>query len=111
MPCYSIIQTKLIDLVMIQKAVNEIGAKVTSLTPNNIVIEKGGKRIALERPRENENYSLIFRRSSSDYNELLDSLTVSYAKNTLKAWAKKSGYTFSAGSKPGEYVMTQYSGG
>jgi hypothetical protein len=111
MPCYSIIQTKLITFTIIQQAVKEIGAKIIAQSPNNIVIEKGDKRIALERSREGENYRLMTSRSSIDYEELLDSLTVSYAKNTLKAWAKKSGYTFSAGSKPGEYVMTQYQGG
>ena len=111
MPCYSVVQTKLINLPIIQQAVKEIGAKVTALSPNNIVIEKGDKRLALERSREGETYRLMTNRSSWDYEELLESLTVSYAKNTLKAWAKKSGYTFSAGSKPGDYVMTQYSGG
>jgi hypothetical protein len=105
------VQTKLINLVIIQQAIKEIGAKVTALSPNNIVIEKGDKRLALERSREGENYRLMTSRSSWDYEELLDSLTVSYAKNTLKAWAKKSGYTFSAGSKTGEYIMTQYTGG
>lgn len=111
MPCYSIIQTKLINLPTIQQAVKEIGAKVTALSPNNIVIEKGENRIALERSREGENYRLMTSRSLLDYEELLNSVTVSYAKNTVKAWAKKNGYTFSAGTKPGEYVMTQYAGG
>lgn len=110
MPCYSRIQTKLIDLVTIQKAVKEIGAKIIAQSPNNIVIEKGDKRIALERSREGENYNLMTSRSSWDYDEMLGELTKSYAKTTLKTWAQKNGYQFSAGKKSGEYVMTQYTG-
>ena len=110
MPCYSRIQTKLIDLVTIQKAVKEIGAKIIAQSPNNIVVEKGDKRIVLERSREGENYTLMTSSSSCDYDGLLDELTKSYAKTTLKTWAQKNGYQFSAGKKPGEYVMTQYTG-
>lgn len=111
MPCYSTIETKLLDLVMIQKAIKEIGARILAQSPNNIVIEKDGEHISLMRSREGENFILMTNRSSDDYEKLLDSLTVSYAKNTLKAWATKSGYSFSAGSKPGEYVMNKYNGG
>ena len=110
MPCYSIIQTKLIDLPTIQKAVKEIGAKITAMSPNNIVIEKDGVHISLDRAREGGNYYLMPGRSSVGYDNMLESLTVSYAKVTLKTWAQKSGYTFSAGKNPGEYVMTQYVG-
>ena len=108
MPCYSVIQTKLITLTIIQQAVKEIGAKVTSLSPNNIFIEKGDKRLALERSREGETYRLMTSSSSWDYEELLDSLTMSYAKNTVKAFGKKYGYTFSAGKNPGEYELVEY---
>lgn len=110
MPCYSTIKTKLIDLVMIQKAIKEIGAKILAQSPNTIVIEKDGKHISLDRAREGENYRLMTSRSSWDYEELLATLTISYAKNTVKAWAQKNGYTFSVGKNPGEYVMTQYTG-
>lgn len=110
MPCYSRIQTKLIDLVTIQKAVKDIGAKIIAQSPNNIVIEKDGKQISLDRSREGENYTLSTSRSSWDYDGLLDELTKSYAKTTLKTWAQKNGYQFSAGKKPGEFVMTQYTG-
>ncbi|MBI5954386.1 MAG: hypothetical protein HY865_22240 [Chloroflexi bacterium] len=111
MPCFSTIPTKLLDVEMIKKAVAEIGAKITSLSPNNIVVEKGKERISLERSRSDDNYSVALSRSSYNCQDLLETLTISYAKNTVKAWAKKNGYTFSAGSKPGEYVMTQYTGG
>lgn len=110
MPCYSVIQTKLIDRLMIEKAVKEIGAKIIAQSPNNLVIEKDGKQISLDRAHEGENYRLMTNRSSSGYEEILNSLTVSYAKTTLKTWAQKTGYTFSAGTKPGEYIMTQYKG-
>lgn len=112
MPCYSRIQTKLIDLVTIQKAAKDIGANIIAQSPNNIVIEKGDTRVALERSHEGENYSLMTSRSSwgFDNDNLLDELTKSYAKTTLKTWAQKNGYQFSAGKKSGEYVMTQYTG-
>jgi len=108
MPCYSTIRTKLIDLVTIQKAVKEIGAKIIAQSPNNIVIEKGDKHISLERSREGENYTLMTSRSSWDYDELLESLTMSYAKTTVKEFGKKYGYTFSAGKNQGEYELVQY---
>lgn len=110
MPCYSNIQTKLIDRLMIEKAVKEIGAKIIAQSPNNLVIEKNDKRISLDRAREGENYRLMTSRSSWDYSTLLEELTISYAKTTMKQWAQKNGYTFSAGAKPGEYTMTQYVG-
>lgn len=110
MPCFSVIQTKLVNLPTIQKAVSDIGAKIIAQSPNTIVIEKNGKHISLDRAREGKNYRLMTNRSSWDYETLLDELTVSYAKTTMKQWAQKNGYTFSAGAKTGEYVMTQYVG-
>lgn len=108
MPCYSVVRTKLIDLIMIQKAVKEIGAKIIAQSPNNIVIEKNGKQISLDRSREGENYVLSTSSSSWDYDELLESLTMSYAKITVKEFGKKYGYTFSAGKNQGEYELVQY---
>ncbi|MBK8467722.1 MAG: hypothetical protein IPL32_18060 [Chloracidobacterium sp.] len=110
MPCFSTIPTKLIDLVTIQKAVKATGAKITAQSPNTLVIEKDGQHITLERTREGENWRLMTNRSSWNYDSMLGELTMSYAKTTMKAWADKNGYTFSAGSKPGEYTMTQYVG-
>ena len=110
MPCYSNITTKLIELKTILKAIESIGAKIIAQSPNSIMIEKNGDHILLERYREGDNYRLISGRSSWDYDSMLEELTVSYAKITLKTWAQKSGYTFSAGKTAGEYVMTQYTG-
>lgn len=110
MPCFSVIQTKLIDLPTIQKAAKDIGAKIIAQSPNNIVLEKGDLLIALDRPREGENYRLMPARSSWNYEALLDELTVSYAKTTMKQWAQKNGYTFSVGKNPGEYELVQYIG-
>ena len=106
MPCYSTIQTLLIDLAAIEAAAKALGITVTRRTENSYTLKRGSEQIGIERPRAGEKFQTS---AYSAEGKLMQDLLPAYAKERAKQFAKSKGYTLSAGSKAGEYVLTKYS--
>lgn len=103
MPCYSQIETVLIDIATIEKAAALLGITVSRRNANSYVLQKGSERIIIDRTGEGEKFY-----TSASQNGIIKPLSQAYAKEMIKAFAKKKGYVVSAGSKPGEIILTQY---
>ena len=103
MPCYSTIRTKLIDAVNIEKAAKSLGFTVSKEGVNQMLITNGRSNIALYRSNGKSNFDIVgyagnFRES------ILEPLLQGYAKEQLKALARKTGYVLEM-TKPGEYIL------
>ena len=107
MPCYSRVETKLVDLEAVKAAAADLGMRVEVHSKNIVtVITQDKTRVELFRTCEQDPFKT--------YNEYpsqvaaLASLTRGYATAKVKAYAKKNGYMVARGSQPGEYVLTSY---
>lgn len=110
MPCYSTIITVLIDLTAIEAAAKTLGITLTRRTPNSYTLKRGNEYINIERAREGDKFSTSPYSGSPKYeSEILKPIVIAYARERVKQFAKKKGYTVSAGSKPGQLVLTKYS--
>lgn len=108
MPCYSKIETVLIDLKAIEQAAKETGITVERIG-NRIRLSKGLEHLSLERTQENDRFHVVPYSGSDNWpTEITDPLSSAYAKTMIKTWAQKNNYQFSAGKGQGEYVLTQY---
>lgn len=106
MPCNSKIQTVLIDIAVIEAAAKALGITITKRTANSYTLKRGNEQVGIERPREGEKFTTALY---SGETSLLKELVTAYAKERVKQFAKSKGYTLSAGSKSGEFVLTKYS--
>ena len=107
MPCFSTIQTVLIDLAALQKAADNLGMQLIKRNADTYTLSKGAVSAYLQRSGEGQKFTA----SNASYNfnsEVLRPISQEYAKVRIKEFAKKKGYTVSAGSKPGEVILTQY---
>lgn len=110
MPCFSKILTLLIDLKTIEEAAKALGISVTKRTPNSYTLRRGSEYINIERVKEGEKFSVSPYSSSNGFQEqILKPLLIGYARERMKQFAQKRGYTVSTGSKPNSYVLTKYS--
>ena len=110
MPCYSRIETILIDLKTIEAAAQTLGIQVIRRTNNSFTLKRGNEHIGIERLREGEKFYASPLSGTSNYTEqILKPLTQAYAKERVKAYYKGKGYTVAAGSKPNSLVFTKYS--
>jgi len=109
MPCYTRVQTLLIDLKIIEQAASALGMTVTKRTANSYTLRKGNEYVTLERTKEGEKfYTSTYSGSDGFLENIIQPLTLAYAKERVKQFAKSKGYTVSAGSKPNAYVLTKY---
>lgn len=109
MPCFSNVQTVLIDIKSVETAATALGIKVERNSPNVFTLRKGKEFIRIERAREGEKFSTVAYSGSNNWDtEIMQPLVKGYAKEQLKVFAKKNGYTLSAGSKPDAYVLTSF---
>jgi hypothetical protein len=106
MPCYSKIQTILIDLTTIEAAVKSLGIQITKRTPNLFILKRGDEQVEISRTREGERFTTSY---ASSEGELMKTIVPAYAKERVKQFARSKGYTVSAGTKPGQFVLTKYS--
>ncbi len=102
MPCFSKIQTKLLDVASIEAAASQLGITVKKINANNIVLTKGYDTVTLSRLNEKEQFS------AQGDTSLLDEMIPAYAKKQLVKFAKSKGYTVSQGNTGGEFVLTKY---
>lgn len=111
MPCFTKIQTKLINLETIKLAAEKLGIKVLRRSANSYTLSKGNEHLTLERTAENEPFFVrAYSGSNSFEEEIIKPLTVEYTKETVKAYYKSKGYTTSAGQKPNQLIFTKYTG-
>ena len=115
MPCYSTIQTQMIDLQTIERAANALGMKVSRVNENKLTLtsKSGRASLTLSRNRKEDKftYNPYLNGTEGDYEaEILTPLVQGYAKETLKAWGRKNGYTLAMGKKPGEYELVSLKG-
>ena len=113
MPCYSSIQTDLIDIATIEKVAPGLGITVTRRNSNRYILGKtdarGRTEVEIRREKEGEKFSTVPGTQYGNIeDDLITPLTQAYAKDKIKTFAAKRGYTVSAGNKPGEYVLTSY---
>ena len=106
MPCYSKIQTVLLDLKVIEAASATLGISVIKRTANSYTLRRGREQVTIERTREGERFTTSYASSEGD---LLKSLVPAYAKERVKQFARSKGYTVAAGSKPGKFILSKYS--
>lgn len=110
MPCYSKVQTVLIDISSIEEAAKTIGMTVTKDTANKYTLRRGNDYISIERTREGEKFSTVAMSGSNGYMEnIVKPLTVAYARERVKKYYRSKGYTVAAGSKPNQLTFTKYS--
>ena len=109
MPCYSRIATVLIDLANIEKAAKATGVSVERLSDNRLKLRKGDERVYISREKAGEKW-YVDQFSGTDFFDtaIIEPMSVAYAKATIKDWAQKNNYQFSAGKGRDEYVLTQY---
>lgn len=109
MPCFSKMQTVLIDLPTIEKAAEALGFKVEKRTANSFTLRKGNEYITIEREKEGGKFSTKPYSGSNNWpDEILAPLIKSYARETIKTYYKSKGYTMSAGATQDELVFTSY---
>jgi hypothetical protein len=109
MPCYTKIQTLLIDLKIIEQAAGTLGITVTKRTANSYTLKRGDEQVTIERTQEGEKfYTSVYSGSNNFESQIIQPLTLAYAKERVKQFAKGKGYTVSAGSKPNTYVLSKY---
>jgi len=109
MPCYSGIETKLTDLETVQKAAEATGITVTKRSATRYTLSKDGESIDIECKAGEKYFSTVAYSGSSNWPDaIIRPLTQQYAKERVKQFAKKRGYMVSAGSKPGQVVLTKY---
>lgn len=109
MPCYSALKTVLLQLSDIEKAAKALGITVEKHTANRFTLKKGREYITIERTKEGEAFSTKpYSGSGSWDTEIMQPLVQGYAKERLKAFATKNGYTLSAGNKEGAFVLTTF---
>lgn len=109
MPCFSKIETLLIDLAIIQQAAAALGITVTKRTANQYTLVRGNERVDIERTQDGQKFwTKTYSGSELFQAEIIQPLTQAYAKEKVKAFAKSKGYTVSAGSKPNTYVLSKY---
>ena len=102
MPCYSTIRANLIDAANIEKAAKVLGYTVTK-NGDQMTISNGRSNIALYRVNPKSKYDIIGY--AGNYREaILEPLIQGYAKEELKAFARKNGYVLEPG-KDGQFVL------
>lgn len=110
MPCYSKIETKLIDIKFILEAAKTLGIKVDRVNDNTYRLNKGNQYATIEREKAGEKFFVkAYSASNLFRSEIIQPLTKQYATDMTKSFYKSKGYTASAGTKPGELVFTKYS--
>ncbi len=102
MPCYSKIQTALLDVSSIEAAATQLGIKVVKHTANSLTLTRGYEEVTLFRRNAEEKFQ-----AQGDTTLLSDFVPV-YAKKQLVKFAKSKGYTVSQGSDQTEYILTKY---
>ncbi len=102
MPCYSKIQTALLDVSSIEAAATQLGMKVAKHTPNSLTVSRGYEAVTLFRTKSEDRFQ-----AQGDTSLLTDLIPV-YAKKQLVKFAKSKGYTISQGSDSTEYILTKY---
>lgn len=110
MPCYSKIQTVLIDIKSVEDAAKSLGIEVVRRSNNLYTLKHGNQSINIRRTGEGEKFETVAYTGTGRYVEdILQPLTLTYAKERMKQFARKTGYTVSADSKPNAYILTKYS--
>jgi len=111
MPCFTRIQTKLINLETIKLAAEKLGISIERRNANAYSLRNGREVITIERNAEGEAFAIRPMSGSNNWQEsIIKPLTVEYTKETVKAYYKSKGYTTSAGQKPNQLIFTKYTG-
>ncbi len=106
MPCYTKVQTNLIDTPTIEAAAAKLGINVRKINENTLVLSRNGSTVTLS--RANNEMKFDAENGTGDYRSLLADLTPTYAQKMLVKFAKSKGYTVVAGAQPGEYQLVKY---
>lgn len=113
MPCYSTVQTQLIDLPAIDRAAAALGLKVERKSVNEVKLTSrdGSASLTLIRNRPADKFSFSSYAATGDYDgQIVRPLIQGYAKEQLKVFARKNGYTLAPGKKPGQYELVSLKG-
>jgi len=109
MPCYSNIQTVLLDLKTIESAAAALGMTVTKKTANYYMISKGHEHIDIQRSADGQKFETVAYTGSAYWpQQVLEPLVMQYAKERTKALMKAKGYMVSQGQNANELVFTSY---
>jgi hypothetical protein len=109
MPCYSSTPTVLIDMSVIEKVTALLGIVITKHNANLITLTKGREYIKLQREDAKSKWAIVPYSGTGYFpTAILEPLGMAYAKEMVKKFAQKKGYTVSVGDKPGELVLTTY---
>ena len=102
MPCYSTIQTKLLDAEVVKKAAEAMGyVAEVSKDALSITIRKGGQVVAqITRYNVTSTFETSYQSA-----ELVKNLTVKYAEIKVRRFAQKNGYIISKGKGVRQLVL------
>jgi len=112
MPCYSAIQTNLIEVKSILAAAQALGFQVTKVNENRYTIRKDRYTyVDIQREKPGAKFSTVTYSGSGDFpQDIIQPLLPIYAKEQLKVWGKKNGYLLSPDKNAGEFVLTSLKG-
>jgi hypothetical protein len=112
MPCYSAIQTNMIEIKSIMAAAQALGITITKVNENRYTLRKDHYTyIDIERSRPGAKFNTVAYSGSGDFaGEIISPLLPVYAKEQIKVWSKKNGYLLSPDKNPNEYVLTSLKG-
>ncbi len=106
MPCYSKVQTQLLDIASIEAAAAKLGITVRKNNENFLRLSTAEGEIELTRDRNTDKFT--GQNGYGKYEAILQQLIPVYARVQLQKFAKAKGYTISQGNDASEYVLTKY---
>lgn len=110
MPCFTKVETKLIDLDTLKSVASALGIEVFMRNKNSYTLSKGREYINISREAEGKPFSTeAFTGSNNWDTEILQPLTVGYTTAKVKAYYKSKGYSVVVDSKTNELIFTKYS--
>lgn len=111
MPCYSSVQTVILDTESLKKACLTLDIGLERHTDNRYTLRKAGEFITIERSQPGSKFQTVAYSGSTGFDTaIINPLVQEYAKVQLKKFAQKKGYVVSPGKATGEYVLTSLKG-
>ncbi len=106
MPCYTKVQTQLLDIASIEAAAGKLGITVRKYNENFLRLSTSEGEIELTRDRNTDKFT--GQNGYGKYEAILQQLVPAYAKIQLQKFARAKGYTISQGNDASEYILSKY---
>ncbi len=106
MPCYTKVQTQLLDIASIEAAASKLGISLKRYSDNFLRLSTAEGEIELSRDRNTDKFT--GQSGYGNYEQILQQLIPAYARVQLQKFAKARGYTISQVNDATEFVLSKY---